>query len=120
MSINSLNNNVNFKGVYVVASQNKQMNSLKEKLEDINEPYMNYHLSDFDYRKHKDYNWFKQAQKEGKTIDVFVTGSRDCASILLREPGWHSVKEIARKATSFFDLSKDSVSDIINKVIDED
>lgn len=120
MKINSLKNNINFKGVYVVASQNKQINSLKEKLEDMNETYMNYHLSDFDYRKHNDYKWFKQAQKEGKSVDVFVTGSKDCASILLREAGWHSVREIARKATSFFDLSKDSVSDVINKIIDED
>jgi hypothetical protein len=64
--------------------------------------------------------WLYLVQKEGKSVDVFVTGSKDCASVLLREPGWHSIKEIARKATSFFDLSKDSVSDVINKVIDED
>ena len=120
MKINNLNSNVNFKGVYVVAGKDRQIEKLKDKLESQNEPFIQFHLSDYDYKKHKNYDLFNKAKNEGNSIDAFVTGTDDCASVMLREVGWLSVKEIVKRTNNFFDLNKDGIQGIINKIQDND
>lgn len=116
MKINNINNSVNFKGVYLVASKDKQLKALKKELDDANCFYNNFGVSDFNFNNSTYYDKFQKAKQEGKSVDVFVTGAKDCVKIAMNETGWHSVDAITKKAEIFFDLSDDDFYCVSNSL----
>ena len=108
MKINNVLNNLNFKGVYLVANKDNQLNKLKNQLDAYNGFYRTFGVCDFHIKNQVYQDRFEKAKQEGKDVTLFVTGAKDCTNIMMNEKGWNSVKDLVQKAEIFFDLSDDN------------
>lgn len=116
MKINNINNSVNFKGVYLVASKDNQLNKLKSQLDAYNGFYRCIGVSPRNFDNQIYNEKMQKAKAEGKSIDVFVTGADDCTKMLMNKKGWNTVKDLVNRAEIFFDLSDDDFYCVSNSL----
>lgn len=116
MKINNVSNNLNFKGVYLVASKDNQLNQLKNQLDAYNGFYRCIGVSPDHFDNQINNERIEQAKAEGKSVDVFVTGAEDCTKMLMNKDGWNTVKDLVNKAEIFFDLSDDDFYCVTNSL----